>query len=207
MIVSHRHRFIFIAIPRTGSHSLRAALVPHLAEGDWQQCGRPEVHVSPLPALAEIGHGHVTASQARAALGEAIWESYFTFAFVRDPADRFISSCALKVKNREAFLVDPKPAIAEMIFRQGAMASPWFWPQADYICDESGLVSVDFVGRFEHLQADFQRVCEKLGLPPSELGREMARPRPQQLLARDRDIRRWAGALYARDINLSDHGR
>lgn len=205
MIVSHRHRFIFIAIPRTGSHSVRAALAPHLEEGDWQQCGRPEVHVSPLPELATIGHGHVTALQARAALGDAIWESYFTFAFVREPVDRFMSACALKTRDRKAFLANPRPAIADLIFRQGHTASPWFWPQADYLCDEQDRQIVDFVGRLEQLQVDFQHICEHLGLPVSELGREMARARPDSALTEDRDVQRWASRLYARDYALLNY--
>ena len=28
MIVSHRHRFVFFAAPRTGAHAVRAALQP-----------------------------------------------------------------------------------------------------------------------------------------------------------------------------------
>ena len=32
MIVSHRHRFIFFAVPRTGSHAVRVALQPYARE-------------------------------------------------------------------------------------------------------------------------------------------------------------------------------
>ena len=28
MIVSHRHRFVFFAVPRTGTHAVRTALQP-----------------------------------------------------------------------------------------------------------------------------------------------------------------------------------
>ena len=37
MIVSHRYKFVFIAVPRTGSHAIRAALQPDLGPDDWQQ--------------------------------------------------------------------------------------------------------------------------------------------------------------------------
>lgn len=39
MIVSHRHRFVFFAVPRTGSHAVHAALRPLLGPEDWEQEG------------------------------------------------------------------------------------------------------------------------------------------------------------------------
>ena len=36
--------------------------------------------------------------------------------------------------------------------------------QKDFISDERGNIIVDFVGRYENLQADFQTVCNKLGI-------------------------------------------
>ena len=36
------------------------------------------------------------------------------------------------------------------------------------IADDSGIV-VDYVGRFENLEADFRVVCERIGLPPLKL--------------------------------------
>ena len=52
MIVSHRHRFIFFAVPRTGSHAVRAALQPFPGPEDRQQEGLRMQVRSPLPAFA-----------------------------------------------------------------------------------------------------------------------------------------------------------
>jgi hypothetical protein len=38
-----------------------------------------------------------------------------------------------------------------------------FMPQVDWISDENGRVIVDFIGRFEQLDADFAAVCERIG--------------------------------------------
>jgi hypothetical protein len=38
-----------------------------------------------------------------------------------------------------------------------------FMPQSRWICDDDGRVLVDFVGRFERLEADFAEVCRRLG--------------------------------------------
>ena len=42
MIVSHRHRSIFFALPHTGTHAIRAALRPFLGSDDWEQEGLME---------------------------------------------------------------------------------------------------------------------------------------------------------------------
>ena len=66
----------------------------------------------------------------------------FKFAFVRNPWDRFISMC---------FHPKPQP--------QDHCRS-----QYEFICDEQGNVLVDFVGHFESLQEDWEKVCSTLGI-------------------------------------------
>ena len=39
MIISHEHRFVFTAIPKTGTHSVRQALREHMSEADLEQVG------------------------------------------------------------------------------------------------------------------------------------------------------------------------
>ena len=39
------------------------------------------------------------------------------------------------------------------------------WPQTKWIKND-GKIAVDFVGRFENLDADFQVICEALGINP-----------------------------------------
>ncbi|MEC4982473.1 MAG: hypothetical protein SAK42_00005 [Oscillatoria sp. PMC 1076.18] len=36
--------------------------------------------------------------------------------------------------------------------------------QKDFVTDDHGKIIVDFVGRFEKLQADFQTICKQLNL-------------------------------------------
>ena len=46
----------------------------------------------------------------------------------------------------------------------------WFvGPQSDFVCDADGRLLMDFVGRFETLQADFDAVCGSIGLPPTPI--------------------------------------
>ena len=166
LIVSHRHKFIFLAVPRTATHAVRAALAPALGEEDWQQEALRGAARSPLPALARIGHGHVSASEAETHLPADVWRRYFKFAFVRDPYDRFVSICAM-LNNRGG-----PWAGRETAFMKRALATPRFRarvlvrPQSRLLMAQTG---VDFVGRFEALQRSFDEVCRRVGVAPAPL--------------------------------------
>jgi hypothetical protein len=91
MIVSHKHRFIFVAVPKTGTHSVRQALREQLGDEDVEQVGLFVDKRFPWEGLAAIRHGHVSLRQVRPCLGEDAFSGYFKFAFVRNPFDRFVS--------------------------------------------------------------------------------------------------------------------
>ena len=169
MIVSHRHRFIFFAVPRTGTHAVRAALAPCLGDDDWQQQSLTEQVRLPVPELARVGHGHLTLRQLQAHLPETIGRDYFKFAFVRNPYDRFVSVCAMlnrrnpDYRGREAAFM--KQAIRATRFRQRALVRP----QRDLLVDTRGLLGMDFIGRFEDLQGSFGEACRRIGIQERDL--------------------------------------
>ena len=39
MIISHRHQFLFFAVPKTGTHAVREALREHMGDEDLEQAG------------------------------------------------------------------------------------------------------------------------------------------------------------------------
>lgn len=202
MIVSHRHRFIFLAVPRTGTHAARAALAPFLGPEDWQQEALRNGARSPLPAIARIGHGHVTAAQARTHLPAEVWNGYFKFAVVRNPYDRFVSVCAMLNKR------NPLYAGRETAFMKRALATPPFQrrvlvrPQARALVVENGArrLAVDFLGRYETLEASFAEACRRAGLPPPPLTRANAADHADYRAYYDDELVAIVSAFYADDF-------
>lgn len=169
MIVSHRHRFIFFAVPRTGTHAIRTALGPILGADDWQQQSLTAQVRLPVPALARFNHGHLSLRQVQANLPPTVWRDYFKFGFVRNPYDRFVSACAMLNKRnpgyrgRETALM--KRALTIPRFRQRVLVRP----QIEMLLDESGNLGMDYVGRYETLQQCFATICRQIGIAEVDL--------------------------------------
>jgi len=90
MIVSFRHQFAFVAIPKTGSQAVRESLRPLLADNDWEQCTLFDRRYFPVPELAAIGHGHIEWRELQPFLLGRL-EAMTSFAVVREPYSRFVS--------------------------------------------------------------------------------------------------------------------
>jgi hypothetical protein len=82
-------------------------------------------------------------------------------------------------------------------------ADDHFRSQHTFVTNTLGGVGVDFVGRFETLGRDFQRACEKLGLPsltlPCVQGANTARRYTQYYTLRTRSI---VASRFRDDVSL-----
>lgn len=173
MIISHKHKFIFIAINRTASQSIQAAfkLVIPLRTKNYNiysddMC--PEIE-----RYTEIER-HTPAKVLKDKLGNKIWNSYFTFAFSRNPWDWLVSIYL----NRRNHPDIPRyfPDGREDKFYHDIMRARSYtfkeyiihftknkWPnQLALVRDGRGII-VDYIGRYERLNRDFSIVCYKLG--------------------------------------------
>jgi hypothetical protein len=185
MILSHAHKFIYIKTYKTGSTSIEAALsgicgpddvitqaseqlrgvraqpaqnfrIEHPAKPPrpfWKRLiGRPERHYHPSVGYYE----HMPAWRVRTYVGEDIWNSYYKFSFERNPWDRQVSWYHYKTKSKPD---DRKPSFdAFNRDRRRAWVENW-----DLYTSE-GEVILDFIGRYETLDADFARIADRIGL-------------------------------------------
>lgn len=205
MIISHQHQFIFFAVPKTGTHSIRQALRPHLGEADEEQAGLFVERWFDQPQLREIGHGHVSVQQLKPILGDEVFDRYFKFAFVRNPWDRFVSYCAFISRKTGRFEHDPHSFMRAMVYSPPPLQQLLYQPQSELLCDERGQLAMDFVGRVESMERDHASICERLGVvaqPLEKVNSSEHRPYTDYYNA---DLRQLIGHKYRRDIELFDY--
>lgn len=162
MIVSHQHKFIFVANPKVASQTIRHILRVSLAESDWEQCGLYEKRRFPIPHLSVLGHGHLTLTQLKPFLSDDQWNNYYKFMFVREPLDRFLSACFYMNKS---LINQPNPEgdLLEMLGSAQTRSHIHFKPQREFVSID-GRIDADFIGRYENLLGDLEEVFKTIGL-------------------------------------------
>ncbi|MBK8199703.1 MAG: sulfotransferase family 2 domain-containing protein [Acidobacteria bacterium] len=202
MIISHRHQFIFFAVPKTATHAVRQALRAHLGETDEEQVQLFVQKTMPYPDIARIRHGHIRWNECQAAVTPLVWETYFKFAFVRNPWERFVSYCAFMYRQEQRFQHDPAGTMRAVLTGAEHRQRIVFQPQSDFLCDASGAIKIDFVGRHATLQADYETICKRIGIPAAELGLANASDHGPWRDYYDDDLKAGVAALYRRDIEI-----
>lgn len=203
MIVSHRHRFIFAAVPKTGTHSVRQALREQMDEADVEQVGLFVKKSFPWQDLAALQHGHLSLRQVRPHLGEATFNDYFKFAFVRNPFDRFVSYCAFMFRGGDVFQERPQDVMRHFLFERPPEGHILFQPQAALLVDDDGrTLLTDAVGRVEDMQASYDAICTRLGLSSRPLDRVNSSRRGDYRCYYDQHLVDAVAARYAQDLQL-----
>ena len=202
MIISHQHSFLFTAIPKTGTHSVRRALRQHLGPNDIEQVGLFERKSLPYEPIAALGHGHISLGQIRPFLGEEAFARYFKFSFVRNPFDRFISYCAFMTREDGAFEQRPQEVMRYFLFKDRPDDHLLFFPQHAFLVDGAGRLLTDAVGRMEDMQGSYDALCRRIGIPSEQLGKINSTRRDDYREYYDRELVDAVANLYRRDLDL-----
>ena len=88
------------------------------------------------------------------------WRQYFSFGFVRNPWDRMVSGY-MYLTTRNQFKGSWDQYVGQ--FTKGRLRTAKQFAQHDM------LKNCSFVGRFEHLQEDFDTICELAGITQRKL--------------------------------------
>jgi hypothetical protein len=171
MLISYQHNFIFIHVAKAAGTSVYQALLPfsRQTEGGWwnKQLGI----LGPLNRIGRLYlHNdfriHIPAFRVRRCLPREIYDRAFKFAFVRNPWDRMVSQYNYRCQNTAHSRHETIKALPDFeAYLRWEISHRGHDNQTRYVTDRRGNLIVDFVGRFENLEADFATVCSRLSLP------------------------------------------
>lgn len=177
-MISHKHGFIFIHINKTGGTSIVKSL------------GVRSDHPRARRALEY--------SQGKA------WDRYFKFAFVRNPWDKecsdyhYHSRLAHKTTHQRQLSFEEYLRLPEF----HPMHRDYFWHsnQVDWLRSLNHEIELDYIGRFENLQEDFDRVCDGIGMARRELPHRNSSSHGHYTDYYTDATREIVARLYAKDI-------
>ena len=181
-MISHKDKFIFIHIPKCAGTSIERVLNPSddttfIMEPDHRSIRMIERPILLGPLISSFDNLFQFALRQRYALRRHKnpnnrltvtsdqFEQYFKFTIVRNPWSRAYSwykNCIRDPNHRVRFGLPENITLADFLKKtvgRGALR-----PQIAWLQNFGGTIPVDFIGRFESLNDDFQTICKELGL-------------------------------------------
>ena len=174
-MISHSHNFLFIQIPKTATSSIHGSLAQYM-KYDYSKIGR-----------------HSKYSEAAEFYPES--KNYFKFAFVRNPWDRLLSFYFFKKTDRAKIKISDDLSLKNFILTEAGQTK---FNQCSYI---DGFDENSFIGRFENLQEDFNKICETIDIPKQTLPLGNATKHNHYTEYYDDETREIVEEKYAQDID------
>jgi hypothetical protein len=172
MLLSLRYKFLFVHIAKTGGTSVRDSLWRQ----KWSDPYRiPQFICSKLSSWTGHRIGakfprHAKAIVAREMLPRDFYDDLFKFAFVRNPWDLQVSSWHHIRRERPQLVEGIADFEAFLRWKFDPGRPPQYHAdmsielQSDYVIDLHGKLIVDYIGRYENIEADFDEACRRIGI-------------------------------------------
>tara|TARA_B100002019_G_scaffold287225_1_gene298890 strand:- start:2129 stop:2731 length:603 start_codon:yes stop_codon:yes gene_type:complete len=198
MILSKKYSVLFIAIQKTGTTSvekvLQEYLYPHVASSTVKIKKRPNFKYKHNSAEILAGCPEI----------KSIWYELFKFSFVRNPWDLCVSHYFYRQREGHEEAVGTP-------FREWLMndkkREPIMWQAStQYDClTVNGKLAVDFIGRFENLQADFDKICKHIQIPSIQLDKHNTTEHEHYSKYYDQETKEYVFNLFKKDIDYFNY--
>lgn len=184
MIISHKHKFIYVAIPKTGSQSIRQILNP------FADITSRHLHDDPY-------YHHTRAKSLRDHFKKNgwDWDEYFKFTMVRNPWAHLVSKWKYinqtvyfhenKIEHvNEPFAKRSKQLLTKLDFDFNNFvvywrdANPqsvkhidmmWYCDQIEWILDNEDNNLLDYIGKVENFHESVDHITDKIGIPQQQI--------------------------------------
>lgn len=204
MRLSYKHKFVYIAIGKSGSSSIREALGEYSCIEYWGSD----------PEKSEYIHTNLRDVKKIFSFTDSEFDSYFKFSFVRNPWSRvvsywnYINQCKISyLKNNHHPYFGP---VCIKILKEceqdfSLFIKLWNWHLPsffDMLAKEDGTLLADFVGKLENVQEDFNIVCDKIGIPKQKLPHKNKTKRKHYTEYYDNETKQIVAEKFAKDIEF-----
>ncbi len=180
MIISHKHKFIFIKAQKTAGTSLEIALskycgpqdiITPISGGDLarKELGYPSAqnyHIPPskfslwerikilLGRKPKMFYNHISAAEIKRYVDADVWEGYYKFCFERNPWDKAVSFYYWRTRNEVT-----RPSVSAFFESTlGKLRNASLYMIGDR-------VAVDHVAKYENLEEELAFLTTRLNLP------------------------------------------
>lgn len=189
MLISSKKKFIFCHFSKVAGSSINDSLRKY-ANVPWNRLyNYLYEYLGQQPALGVYGR-HIRPIELKPYLKESKFNTFFKFAFVRNPWDWHVSAYHYNLNDSNA--------VWHSIIKKKSFEEYLYWvidniekvgaAQYDFLSDGNGNLLVDYVGRFEALHEDFKIICKRINVREN-LGKRNSSKR-------DRDYRKYYTPLH-----------
>lgn len=202
MLISRSSKFIFVHIYKNAGTSITSALLPY-ANNKLENIANKILSKYGIrsfdPLRYDDFNGHLTASQLISKISRKSFDSYFSFAFVRNPWDWQASLYTFMLKTTD----HPQHELIKS-FESFDKYIEWRCReevrlQKNFVYDENDNQLVNFIGRYENLEEDFNYICKCIGISTELPKLNTSQTRPFQNYYNDYTVSLVADA-FASDI-------
>ncbi len=170
---------VFVHIPKTAGTSIEQVLYPLLSNDGTVISGMSDTNLfAGWNKEHKFWMHHATMQQINE-LYEKDVSNYFKFSFVRNPYERaisdwkFLRGSSNKKWRSKTFLkyLNCDGYFKRMLSgkKNKSTRIDHIYRQYDFLYDKDGKCLVDFIGKTENLQEDFNIICDKIGIQQQKL--------------------------------------
>jgi hypothetical protein len=201
-MISHKHKCIFIHIPRCGGSSIEDIIWPKRRTVAELWMGFTSRYHNKYQTG---GLQHLFGKHIEIEVGHKLFAEYFKFSFIRNPWDRAVSQFHFMKKRpdlREFIGLSLSDSFKKYLDLIHEKTHVQWEQQHKFILDAQGKPIVDFLGRFENYKQDVKFVLRKLGLNRKTIPHSNPTDHRPYYEYYDNEAVEMVHSLYERDIAL-----
>lgn len=213
MIISHKHKFIFIHIPKCAGSTICYSLINDLYlesahEGRFNELNPSIAEVFKVAVNQGNSHElnqHGTLKDIKSYLSKKNLNinDYFKFSFMRNPWERRISQYFYA--KRMAITTGADWAMQTSLMSFYDFITTRNDSQLNWVSDKKDNIAVDFLGSGRNLQEDFNTICDQIGITKQELPHKNATKHKHYTEYYNDETRQIVAEKCAKDIEYFNY--